>query len=204
MKDASSEMRENVAKLTSSLATMQAQTSEFKGILDQMPQRFDRIDTFLEETKKNLGGKTETASEPTKEVPPKFAETFLHVGSPYMNLLVYAMALAYKTKKTLSIKEFSENVARSDISGYCRGVIVTMEATNLSEAEEADESGGGIFLITTLNSTLASDAGSYFKGYLAKEFIDKPKSRQAWESRINKVEAMFLDTHEADTTAEEN
>ena len=190
MRSASTDMKESFKTLTDALNVMQTQTGEFKDMLGQIPQRFDKLEIVLQESKGNQFNKSDISQGDSISPSDKAAMHFIKTSSLIINFLSYGFVLANKNKQPISLKVLAKIIGTDDAE-YCHGATMAMQACGLVNANSIDIVKEVSFEIIDINHVIKKEIQPYLNDYIIQKFSEQPKYLKTLQKSVLEIERLF-------------
>lgn len=187
MRAASTDMKESFTQLNNILETVQSQTNEFKQMLGQLPERFDKLETAIQ-LQKETGVKKQPHISTSTAIPDDIVRNFINRSSVVTNLLCYGLVLAKRANKNFSLEEFCNAIEFRAITQVL-GILITVDAVEIIDTTSTETK--NCFEISYLHPVLNDLIQQYIKQYVAEQFATSPDRLEFWNRRIAAVEAIY-------------
>lgn len=188
---ASSSISSSLGTLDSTLRELSIQNETLRGLLGNLPTRFDQLEAKVGDVTKAIGEKPQQAQPPisTAEISTVAVSRFLARATLHQNLLAHACVLAAQSQKPLPIAAFCKAVELDAPLGL-NGFLNCMNAIQLCW-RKAIEGQDKVYTVSSVHPDLAGQSRSYYENYIGETYADRPDEKEKWLNRLHALEALF-------------
>lgn len=192
VREASANLSGSLSDLNITLSSISTQNEALQSIISNLPTRIEQLETKVGDFAKVLEEKpnqTQTI-ESQIDITQKSIDRFLDRSSLSQNLLTYALVLAANKNKPFSIPELCETIDLNLPSTF-NGFLSCMHAMQLCTRKPVKDK-EKVFIISNIHPALSSKTNGYFRDYVNRTYSDRPTDLEAWMTKLEKVESLYL------------
>lgn len=186
----SDDIRDNLEQVKLSIGTVARQHSELNSVLAQIPKGFDDLRDTVGKAFAEKTSVVDDGSHFVSHLNRHAIERFIYNSSKYGMFAIYAITLAFKSKKLISPSIISNAIRVGDDSNsdYFLAYMVSMNAFDIIDFVEKD-SEDSMFAIDGMNSHLTSLSLDREKMFVFMGLSDGEKER--WIPIFDRIEEKF-------------